>query len=58
MKMVKAYERLTIQAAVEGSYELALQALALHPLVPSYETARAILDDYRVQHAAYLSYLK
>jgi 6-phospho-beta-glucosidase len=58
MKSVKAYERLTIQAAVEGSYELALKALALHPLVPSFETARAILDDYRLQHAAYLAYLK
>jgi 6-phospho-beta-glucosidase len=50
MKSVKAYERLTIQAAVEGSYALALKALSLHPLVPSFETARAILDDYVAQH--------
>jgi 6-phospho-beta-glucosidase len=58
MKMVKAYERLTIRAAVEGSYELALQALALHPLVPSFEIARAILDDYIAQHGAALSGLQ
>jgi 6-phospho-beta-glucosidase len=50
MKSVKAYERLTIQAAVEGSYTLALKALALHPLVPSYETAKLILDDYVARH--------
>jgi 6-phospho-beta-glucosidase len=50
MKSVKAYERLTIQAAVEGSYALALKALALHPLVPSYETAKLILDDYVARH--------
>jgi 6-phospho-beta-glucosidase len=53
MKSVKAYERLTIQAVVERSYDLALKALALHPLVPSYETAKLILDDYIVQHGKY-----
>lgn len=52
MKQVKAYERLTIGAAVEGCYEQALQALALHPLVPDVATARAILDDYREKHGA------
>jgi 6-phospho-beta-glucosidase len=53
MKRVKAYERLTIQAVVEQSYSLAVKALALHPLVPSYETAKSILDDYIVQHGKY-----
>ncbi|MCX8062450.1 MAG: hypothetical protein N3D16_07700, partial [Anaerolineales bacterium] len=32
MQQVKAYERLTIAAAVEGSYAKALTALTLHPL--------------------------
>lgn len=50
MKRVKAYERLTIQAAVERSYALAVKALALHPLIPSYETAKLILNDYIDQH--------
>lgn len=58
MKMVKAYERLTIQAAVEGSYPLALKALTLHPLVPSYETAKAILDDYIELHGEHLARLR
>jgi 6-phospho-beta-glucosidase len=43
---VKVFERLTVAAAVEGSYEAALGALLAHPLVPSYPVARAILDEY------------
>ncbi len=58
MKSVKAYERLTIQAAVENSYALALKALTLHPLVPGYEVAKPILDDYLAQHGAYFPKLK
>ena len=58
MKAVKAYERLVIQAAVERSYDLALKALSLHPLVPSFETARAILDDYLHQHGDYFPALQ
>lgn len=51
MKQVKEYERLTIEAALSSSYQLALNALALHPLVPSYEIAKCILDDYIQAHA-------
>jgi 6-phospho-beta-glucosidase len=51
---VKAYERLTVQAAVEGSYDTALRALLVHPLVGSYPLARAILDDYLSAHAEFL----
>jgi len=58
MQAVKAYERLVIQAAVEKSYRLAVKALSLHPLVPSYETARAILDDYIRQHGDYFPALR
>jgi alpha-galactosidase/6-phospho-beta-glucosidase family protein len=50
---VKEYERLTIQAAVEASYSLALKALTLHPLVPSLGVARSILNDYCQQHGSY-----
>ncbi len=38
-QVVKAYEQLTIQAAVNGSEEAALAALATHPLVGSYSKA-------------------
>jgi 6-phospho-beta-glucosidase len=44
---VKEVERTTIDAALTGSRELAVKALALHPLVPSVSTARAIFDGYR-----------
>jgi len=50
MKQVKEYERLTAEAALTGSYALALKALALHPLVPGYEVAQHILDDYIAAH--------
>ncbi len=46
VRQVKVYERLTVTAAVEGSYDAALDALLAHPLVGSYPAARAILDGY------------
>ncbi len=46
VRQVKLYERLTVTAAVEGSYDAALAALLAHPLVGSYPTAKAILDGY------------
>jgi 6-phospho-beta-glucosidase len=51
---VKEYERLTVQAAVEGSYSKALQALLTHPLVGSYPTAKSLLDDYLAVHPGFL----
>jgi 6-phospho-beta-glucosidase len=55
LRQVKLYERLTVRAATERSYDLALQALLAHPLVGSYPLARSILDDYLAAHAAYLT---
>ena len=51
---IKAYERLTIEAAVTGSYAAAVQALTVHPLVMSYSLARRIVDEYLQVHRAYL----
>lgn len=45
MQSVKAYEELTIEAGVTGNYYTALQALTIHPLVPSSTVAKKILDD-------------
>ena len=50
MHAVKVYERLTVEAAVSASYETAVRALCVHPLVASYSLAKAILDDYRRLH--------
>lgn len=54
MEQVKEYERLTVQAAIEGSYLKALQALLVHPLVGSYPLAKSILDDYLSVHPSLL----
>lgn len=45
IQAVKAYESLTVQAAVEGSRRVAMQALMAHPLVPSWEVAKPLLDE-------------
>jgi 6-phospho-beta-glucosidase len=58
MQRVKEYERLTIQTALDRSYELAIHALASHPLVPSPAVAREILADYVQQHGQYFPELR
>lgn len=54
LQQVKAYEELTIEAAVTGDHQVALQALIANPLVPSAKAARAVLDDLLEAHAEYL----
>ena len=46
MGAIKDVERTTIEAALTGSRQLAVKALALHPLVQSTRTARRIFDAY------------
>jgi 6-phospho-beta-glucosidase len=46
---IKDVERTTIEAALTGSAELAVRALALHPLVPGVAVARQIFDGYRAR---------
>jgi 6-phospho-beta-glucosidase len=58
IKQVKAYERLTIAAATEGSYSKALSALVIHPLVSDYESAKEILDEYRIKHGEFFPKLQ
>jgi 6-phospho-beta-glucosidase len=49
IEAVKEVERTAIRAAITGSRELAVQALALHPLVPSVKVARRIFDTHRAR---------
>jgi 6-phospho-beta-glucosidase len=49
VEVMKEVERTTIDAALTGSAELAVKALALHPLVPSVTVAREIFDGYRAR---------
>jgi 6-phospho-beta-glucosidase len=54
LQQVKAYEELTIEAAVTGDRQAALQALVANPLVPSVRAAKAVLDGLLEAHAEYL----
>jgi 6-phospho-beta-glucosidase len=54
VQAVAAYEELTVKAALEGSQADALGALTCHPLVPSREVAKRLLDSYLRTHAEYL----
>lgn len=51
---VKAYEELTIEAAIGGDERTALLALATNPLVPSFDTARALWHDILRENRDYL----
>ena len=54
LQQVKAYEELTIQAALTGDRGAAVQALLANPLVPSFRVAKAVLDDLLEAHAEHL----
>ncbi|MEF1211159.1 6-phospho-beta-glucosidase, partial [Vibrio alginolyticus] len=58
LHQVKAYEQLTIEAAVEGNYDKALMALTNNPLVPDIGRAKSILDDILAVNAPYLPQFK
>ena len=45
VQQVKAYEQLAIIAGVYGDYDAAIQALTLHPLVPSCTVAQSMLKE-------------
>jgi 6-phospho-beta-glucosidase len=45
MQNVKAYESLTVQAAVTGNRETAFQAMLEHPILPDAKRCRALLDE-------------
>ena len=47
LQQVKAVEQLIIWAAVDRNPDLAVQALALHPLVDSVTVAQGLLTAYR-----------
>lgn len=58
MEIVKAYEILTVEACLEGSYNKALQALTLNPIVPNTNVAKLILNDYIEANTEYWPTLK
>jgi 6-phospho-beta-glucosidase len=51
---VKAYELLTVEAAVHGDREAAYQALLVHPIGPKADKVQAVLDDLLETHKEHL----
>jgi 6-phospho-beta-glucosidase len=51
---VKAYELLTVEAAVHGDRNAAYEALLAHPLGPPADQVPAVLDDMLAIHRPYL----
>jgi 6-phospho-beta-glucosidase len=58
VQQVKAYEELTVEAAVSGDKGKALIALVSNPLVHDIETAQMLLEDILNAHKEYLSYFE
>ena len=54
VRAVKAYERLTVKAAVEGSRDAAIAALLANPLIGDYGAATRCFDEMLEAHRAYL----
>lgn len=55
---VKEYERLTVQAAIEGSAVLAVDSLAANPLIRDRQQAEKLVAAYRAAHQPWLDYLQ
>ncbi len=54
MRTVKAYEKHASLAGLNGSYEEALNALLIHPLVGDFDRAKGVLDEMLEAHKEYL----
>jgi 6-phospho-beta-glucosidase len=54
LAQVKAYELLTVEAAVNGDRAAAYQALLAHPLGPEAHRIQTVLDDMLQTHRRYL----
>jgi len=54
VQMLKAYEKLTIKAGIEGDYDAGLEALLTHPLLGDYHKTKAAYDEMLDAHREYL----
>ncbi|HEY9573928.1 MAG TPA: glycoside hydrolase, partial [Lachnospiraceae bacterium] len=46
IRMIKRYENLTVDAILQASKKLAIDALMLHPLINSYSLAKELVEKY------------
>jgi len=58
MRAVKAYEKLTVKAAITGDYDAALAALMVHPLIGDYVKAKGVLDEMLEANKEFLPQFK
>jgi len=54
MRVIKVYEKHTVQAGINGDYNEALNALLIHPLVGDFEKAKDALDELLEAHKEFL----
>jgi 6-phospho-beta-glucosidase len=54
IQQIKSFERLTIEAACEGSYEKGLLALCINPLTDDEKVAKVVFDELLEAHKEYL----
>lgn len=54
VQQVKAYEQMTIEAAITGDRRRAVLALAANPLVPGVRVAAALVEELLAAHAEHL----
>ena len=54
VRVVKAYEKYTVEAAVTGSEDAAIKGLLIHPLVGDWEKATKCFAELKEAHKAYL----
>lgn len=54
IQTIKSFEKLVVDAAVEGDYNKALLALTINPLIPSEKMAKILLDELLEAHKQYL----
>jgi 6-phospho-beta-glucosidase len=55
MQAVKAYEKLTVRAAINNSRADALAALMVHPLIGDFHRAKSVLDEMFKANEDYVS---
>ncbi|WP_125153488.1 6-phospho-beta-glucosidase [Clostridium rectalis] len=58
IQQIKTFERLVVDAAVNGDYEKAILALTVNPLVQSDKLAKNLVDELMVAHKDYLPQFK
>ncbi|MDX8288709.1 6-phospho-beta-glucosidase [Metabacillus indicus] len=54
VQQIKSFERIGAEAAVTGSYDKALLALTINPLIPSDDLAEKVLQELLEAHKEYL----